>query len=126
MKKLTDPEIERYRMEMTPEMLRVMKCQEDYDRQHNGSFLIDHNGVVLVVIAASGGGWDHLSISTKNRCPTWEEMELVARLFFREDEVAMQLHVPFRDHINNFPFCLHWWRPWSSLRKIPLPPRSFV
>ena len=53
-------------------------------------------------------------------------MEYVAKLFFRDDEVAMQLHVPAKDHINNHPFVLHWWRPHSKLKRIPLPPKGYV
>ena len=48
----------------------------------------------LVILASSAGGWDHVSVSRKNRCPNWAEMEHVARLFFRTDETAVQFHVP--------------------------------
>ena len=54
----------------------------------------------LVIVASSEGGWDHVSVSRKNRCPNWAEMEHIARLFFRDDETAVQFHVPPSDHIN--------------------------
>lgn len=76
------------------------------------------------VIVSSSEGWDHVSISRRNRCPNWAEMEHVARLFFKDDEVAMQLHVPAADHVNMHPYCLHWWRPHDSA--IPRPPAIFV
>jgi hypothetical protein len=82
------------------------------------------DGGELTVIASSGEGWDHVSVSRKNRCPNWPEMEHVKRLFFRDDEVAMQLHVAVKDHISQHPFCLHIWRPQSGA--IPLPPSIFV
>jgi hypothetical protein len=78
----------------------------------------------LVVVAAADAGWDHVSVSRRNRCPNWAEMEHIARLFFREDEVAMQLHVPASEHINIHPNVLHWWRPWNQA--IPRPPAIFV
>lgn len=78
----------------------------------------------LMVIASWGGGWDHVSVSRPDRCPTWEEMERVKRAFFRPEECAMQLHVPPADHINAHPFCLHLWRPHDVL--IPLPPKWMV
>ncbi len=78
----------------------------------------------LVVVASAGAGWDHVSVSRKNRCPNWQEMEHIARLFFCDDEVVMQLHVPATDHINIHPHTLHWWRPWDV--PIPLPPKIFV
>ena len=81
-------------------------------------------GVVLAVVASWGGGWDHVSVSLPNRCPNWLEMERVKRLFFKPDEVAMQLHVPPSDHINNHPYCLHIWRPHNQ--DIPRPPAWMV
>lgn len=91
-----------------------------------GAFRIPHHstGVELRVIASSGGGWDHVSVSLPNRCPNWIEMEFVKRLFFFSDEVAMQLHVPTSDHINFHPHCLHIWRPHGQ--QIPLPPVEMV
>ena len=106
------------------------ECYDDpnlpVDPSRCGEFAIDFNGIRLVIMAATGFGWDHVSVSTVDRCPTWEEMELVAKLFFNADEVAMQLHVPLKDHVNNHPFCLHWWRPRSKLKSIPLPPKILV
>ena len=78
----------------------------------------------LAIIASWADGWDHVSVSRKDRCPTWEEMETVKRLFFAEDETAMQLHVPPTDHINVHPYCLHMWRPHGG--HIPLPPKGMV
>jgi hypothetical protein len=49
------------------------------------------DGQPLTVIASSGDGWDHTSISRKNRPPNWTEMEFIKRKFFKDDETAMQL-----------------------------------
>lgn len=76
------------------------------------------------VIASTGMGWDHVSVSRSNRCPNWPEMEHVKRLFFRDDETAMQLHVPPSDHVNIHPHCLHLWRPQAA--EIPRPPSIMV
>lgn len=78
----------------------------------------------LTVIASDGGGWNHVSVSRRNRCPNWSEMEHVKRTFFRPDETVMQLHVPESGHINVHPNCLHMWRPHGV--KIPRPPASMV
>jgi hypothetical protein len=82
-------------------------------------------GAKLRCIASSDGGWDHVSVSLPNRTPNWREMELVKRTFFRDDETAMQLHVPVEKHINLHPNCLHLWKP-NDGREIPLPPPEFV
>lgn len=68
----------------------------------------------LRIIVGDGMGWDHVSVSTSTRCPTWEEMCEVKELFFRNDECAMQLHPPKADWINCHPFCLHLWKPQSK------------
>lgn len=83
----------------------------------------------LTIVASCGDqpgaeGWDHVSVSLPRRCPTWEEMDMVKRLFFAPDEVAMQIHVPPADHISFHSFCLHLWRHVSQ--PIPLPPPIFV
>ena len=100
-----------------------------------GSFGDEGNGVfdlpcptsgrTLLCIASNGDGWDHVSVSVSNRCPNWAEMEHVKRAFFKDDETAMQLHVPPDDHVNLHPHCLHLWRPNDS-RSIPRPPAILV
>ena len=77
----------------------------------------------LLVIASSGDlevPWQHVSVSRRDRCPTWREMDRVKRLFWDDDEAVMQLHVPRTEHVNIHPRCLHLWRP--LLVPIPLPP----
>jgi hypothetical protein len=78
----------------------------------------------LRIIASWSEGWDHVSVSLPDRCPTWDEMERVKRAFFKDDECAMQLHVPCADYINCHPYCLHLWRPHKST--IPMPPKNMV
>lgn len=79
---------------------------------------------LMLVIASNGESWDHVSVSRQNRCPNWPEMEFVKRLFFHDEETAMQLHVPPSDHLSYHPYCLHIWRP--HFVEIPRPPASFV
>ena len=78
----------------------------------------------LRVVAASAKGWDHVSVSLPDRCPTWAEMDHIKRLFFRDDEWAMQLHAPPAKHISIHPHVLHIWRPHAV--EIPLPPVEMV
>lgn len=95
------------------------------DEAH-GCFVIPSviDKAVMVVVAANDLGWDHISVSKRNRVPNWLEMSQVHRLFFQADEVAMQLHMPEDQHINIHPYVLHLWRPHGLA--IPLPPRIFV
>ena len=91
-----------------------------------GAFIIPSpiDGRILRVIAAAGDGWDHVSVSLEKRPPNWREMSAMHRMFFKPDEVAMQLHVPVAEHINDHPHVLHMWRPLDQ--PIPMPPRNMV
>ena len=91
-----------------------------------GSFLIPSpaTGATLRIIASAAIGWDHVSVSTKKRCPNWLEMSRVKDLFFWPHECVMQLHVPEDDHVNTHAFCLHLWRPHDLV--IPRPPSLLV
>ena len=104
----------------------LSKGQGDIDRRYNGAFIFSIDGKEVHVLAGRGRGWDHVSVSCEDRCPTWTEMGKVKRVFFEDDEVVMQLHVAVKDHINNHEYTLHLWRPISKLRKIPLPPKELV
>ena len=92
-----------------------------------GAFIVPSpiDGAVLCVLASSGEGWDHVSVSRKNRCPNWAEMCHVKDLFFLPTECVMQLHVPASDHVNNHPYCLHLWRP-IDCGEMPFPSDGLV
>jgi len=124
MKSLHEPEIDRWRVRSGP----VVRHHGGIGDETCGAFVvptsINGSSVRLGVIATQGEGWDHVSVSTPTRCPKWEEMEYIKRLFFRDDETAMQLHVPPADHKNCHEFCLHLWRPQDGA--IPRPPSILV
>lgn len=88
---------------------------------HVGCFIFPSG---LRVIAASGEGWDHVSVSLPDRTPLWSEMDQIKHAFFKAEETAFQLHVPAAQHINYHPFCLHLWRPHNAT--IPMPPSWMV
>lgn len=71
------------------------------------------SGQRMQIIASTTKDWDHVSVTLKNRSPNWDEMSQVHRAFFKNDEVALQYHVPLTDHVNLHPFCLHLWR-WQK------------
>jgi len=92
----------------------------------NGMFSIPDTdtGETLTVIASDGMDWEHVSVSKRNRCPTWEQMEKIKRMFFNDDETCVQYHVPPAEHVNMHPFCLHLWRPTKAV--LPKPPSIMV
>lgn len=98
------------------------------DDGNNGAFLIpgrtSRND--MFVIASDGLGWEHVSVSKKYECPTWEEMCLVKKLFWTDPEDwALQYHPPRSRYVNNHPYCLHLWRPTFYV-DMPFPSEDLV
>lgn len=63
-----------------------------------------------VIASSDEGGMEHVSVAFKDRCPTWEEMCIVKDVFWREDEVCIQLHPKKSEYVNIHENCLHIWR----------------
>ena len=78
----------------------------------------------VAIVASWGGGWEHVSVSLKKRCPTWDEMCLVKDLFWAEDECVVQFHPPKAEYVNCHPYCLHLWKRVGA--EYELPPSIFV
>jgi hypothetical protein len=91
-----------------------------------GAFWVPFGNDKMRIIADDGtdSGWEHVSCSFIDRCPTWDEMCRVKDLFWDAEECAVQYHPPKSEYVNNFPYCLHLWRKigqnWET------PPREFV
>jgi hypothetical protein len=84
---------------------------------------LKHSQTVFV-IASDAMGWEHVSVSRKDRCPTWDEMCQIKALFWGEDDCIVQYHPPKRAYVNNHPYCLHLWRPTDFC--MPMPPSIMV
>ena len=110
-----------------PEKYRVRSGRMGSDERagNNGAFIIPlKRGQKVFVIASDELGWEHVSVSRRDRCPTWDEMCQVKDMFWTRDEAVMQLHPPERDYVSDHPYCLHLWRPVDQ--PIPLPDPIFV
>lgn len=94
----------------------------------NGCFKVHVNGRSFKVIASSGGGWEHISVSPwsekRKACPSWEEMCAIKDLLFEPEECVVQFHPPESEYVNNHPYCLHLWRYTHG--NFPRPPMIFV
>lgn len=101
---------------------------------NNGAFFLPFNrrggrkkrnkGAGLWIIASDGHGWEHVSVSTPGRCPSWSEMCRVKDIFWDPEDAVIQYHPPRSMYVNNHPHTLHLWRPMFS--SIPLPPPILV
>lgn len=83
------------------------------------------NGRGLNVIAVDGEetGWEHVSVSlldNPKKCPSWDEMCIVKRLFWGPDACVVQFHPPEANYVNIHPGVLHLWRPVREA--LPQPP----
>ena len=76
------------------------------------------------VVWSWGGGWEHVSVSYPNRCPTWDEMCKVKEMFWHDSEVVVQFHPRKEDYVNIHPFCLHLWRKVGQ--DFETPPKIYV
>lgn len=85
---------------------------------------LTRNNPPVAIIYSWGGYWDHVSVSFRDRCPTWEEMCQVKDIFFNDDECVVQYHPPKNEYVNNHPYCLHLWK-WQK-GEFPKPSKEFV
>ncbi len=69
-------------------------------------------------------GWEHVSISRGDRCPTWEEMCFIKDLFWDGEDVVMQFHPKKSEYVNLAKTCLHLWRPVGI--EFPTPDKHLV
>lgn len=110
-----------------PDMYRLRHGPMATSEAHgnNGAFIIPCGfNVDLRVIASDGQGWEHVSVSLTNRCPTWEEMCRVKCMFWDNTDCVVQYHPPKSEYVNCHPYCLHLWRQIGV--EFVLPPSYMV
>ena len=71
-----------------------------------------------------GQGWDHLSVSQRNKTPSWDIMCRIKNVFWGEDEVCVEYHPKKEDYVNLHPHCLHIWKEVG--KEFPTPPSILV
>jgi hypothetical protein len=84
---------------------------------------VDHDSGDRKVISAPTG-WEHVSVQTGHRTPTWDEMCFVKDLFWEPEECAVEYHPPLSQYVKHNPYCLHLWRPKHAT--IPMPSVSMA
>src|ERR1051325_9631500 len=65
------------------------------------------------------GEWIHLSVSRKDRLPSWPDLVKVKNEFLGLQAEAIQVLPKQSDYINLHPNCLHLWSPLSDCRDMP-------
>ena len=102
--------------------IRAGRIGSDDSIGNAGAFEIKlRHGQTVFAIASDAMGWEHVSVSRRDRCPTWDEMCQVKELFWSSEDCVVQFHPPRSEYINNHPYCLHLWRPADGNQPLPMP-----
>ena len=106
--------------------LKLKIAKLEIDGGYGESLLKTANGgyKLATVVFSWGLNWEHVSVSFKNRVPTWDEMCQIKDIFWGEDETVVQYHPAKQDYVNRHPYCLHLWKPIDQ--ELPKPPKILV
>lgn len=108
---------------LTAGRLRVGEFRTDDNDGLSGAFFVvcHKTACELKIISSTGHGWEkeglappcweHVSVSTRNRCPNWDEMCFVKSLFWDDTETVVQFHPDRAHYVNCHPYTLHLWKP---------------
>lgn len=82
-----------------------------------------HKRTKMVVLrsyskSSDGSDWIHVSVSYKNKTPSWEEMAAVKNLFLGPEVEAYQVMPKREDYVNVHRYCLHIWMPVDQNRRV--------
>lgn len=110
----SEKKIEKMKRE-EPETLRQLLAENGYDPNiplDRVKFVLGHDDFLTPATE-----WEHLSINLLDaaheqvlRCPTWDEMLRVQRMFFEKDEDAIMIFPKKSEYVNFHEHTLHWWR----------------
>jgi len=56
-----------------------------------------------------GTEWLHVSVSRRDRIPSYQDLIEVKDLFITPEREAIQVFPPRDKHVNDHPHCLHLW-----------------
>lgn len=107
-------------------MRKQIRGLETKPGEKHGIFFVpfENNELKVIISAGNQTGWEHVSVSLKNRCPNWREMCHVKDLFWSEEEVVVQFHPKKSEYVNNHPTCLHLFKHTSL--DFPTPPSILI
>lgn len=102
---------------------RVLKVYKNVDTENVKKLKLEVRSIkasdkCLVSITCMEG-WEHLSVSHKNKIPSWLCMQEMKEMFFKDDEECIQIHPKADNYINNNEYTLHIWRPIEAVKQIP-------
>lgn len=105
----------------TPNLIIEAEAEND---GMGGKYYDKINNKWLNFIFSYQMGWEHLSVSTPSKTPTWEQMCMMKDIFWNKDEACVEYHPKEEDYVNNHKYCLHIWKPTEV--ELPIPPSFLV
>lgn len=92
------------------------------ERRVDGCAYVQSLTGLVVILSANREGdgrrWLHLSVSRRNRLPSWEDLREVKAIFLGPTRKAIQILPPEAEYVNLHPYVLHLW---ACLDGDPLP-----
>jgi len=103
-------------------------CHTWGDSGAGAAFTEPRLGLHVIATLDEGGPdcWLHVSVSRKDRIPSYEDLHLVKRLFIGDHRDCVQYFPPRSKHVNLHPFCLHLWHCLTRSTMSVLPPKEFI
>lgn len=80
--------------------------------EFQGAMVLERHNSIRVLCQVENhhdGKWKHVSISHRDRLPTWDELLMVKDAFFG-DTFVIQILPPKKNYVNVHPNCLHLWQ----------------
>ncbi len=87
----------------------------------DGSAYSYRNGLRVIVSTGpfpDGRDWMHISVSRKDRIPSYDDLKFVKNTF-AEKRFGYQVFPPPGDNVNIHDFCLHVWVPLTGEPPMP-------
>lgn len=66
-----------------------------------------------------GSRWIHISLSRKDRLPSWAEITKVKNEFLGEETEAYHIIPKASQHVNLHSYCMHLWSPIETNQVLP-------
>ncbi len=107
-----------------PKLKVISVMREGEALRINGNFYDPVSQKKYYCIFTSSLGWEHASVSTPNKTPSWEIMCRIKDIFWSGDECCIEYHPKEEDYVNMHEHCLHIWKPIGI--EIPMPPSIMI
>ena len=99
--------LEKFRVKDFPMNIQSFSEEDEFGFYSTGIFRFGDK-VIIISHESEDGGW-HLSVSTKNRLPSYEEMKDIRYKFLPNRINAVEIFPPREKFVNIHKFCRHLW-----------------